>query len=53
MLEPWIIEEILKREQEQRERERQQQIELPIERTGDPGVQQAPSEERGVTIIDI
>jgi hypothetical protein len=60
MLDPWIIEEILKKEQERRrEGERGGRAELPIERhrgdTGERPVVTPPREdaERGVMIIDI
>lgn len=59
MLDPWIIEEILKKEEEKR-REQGMPAELPIERKRDtPGsdrpVVTPPREEgeRGVVIIDI
>lgn len=58
MLDPWIIEEILKKEDERRRESERQQVELPIERP-DPGprsVVTPPREqesERGVMIIDI
>lgn len=57
MLDPWIIEEILKKEQERRESE-QGRIELPIERhrpdLDRPAVTPPREEtERGVMIIDI
>jgi len=58
MLDPWIIEEILKKEEERR-REGERGRELPIERhrtdLGDrPAVTPAREEgERGVMIIDI
>lgn len=57
MLDPWIIEEILKREEEQRRREEQARIELPIERREErPVTSVTPREEtseRGVMVIDI
>lgn len=57
MLDPWIIDEILKREEEKR-REQDNRIELPLENPRPPtGPQPAhpapPEEERGVTVIDI
>ncbi len=57
MLDPWIIEEILKKEEEVR-REEQLPAELPLERhptTGTHSVVTPPREEteRGVMIIDI
>ncbi len=58
MLDPWIIEEILKKEEERR-REQERGVELPIERyrpdMGEkPAVTPAQDEsERGVMIIDI
>jgi hypothetical protein len=57
MLDPWIIEEILKKEQEQRRESERGRIELPIERHRDverPAVTPRREEtERGVMIIDI
>jgi hypothetical protein len=56
MLDPWIIEEILKKEQEQRRESERGRIELPIERHRDdrPAVTPPREEtERGVMIIDI
>jgi hypothetical protein len=58
MLDPWIIEEILKKEEELRRESERRPAELPIERhrdTGDRPVVTPPREEseRGVMIIDI
>jgi len=57
MLDPWIIEEILKKEHEQRRESELGRIELPIERRelDDRPVVTPPREEseRGVMIIDI
>ncbi|HEU4730220.1 MAG TPA: hypothetical protein VFT22_20125 [Kofleriaceae bacterium] len=57
MLDPWIIEEILKKEQEQRREGERGRAELPIERHRDvehPAVTPPREEtERGVMIIDI
>lgn len=58
MLDPWIIEEILKKEQEQRRDSERGRVELPVERhrsdPGGPAVTPAREEgERGVMIIDI
>ncbi|MFT3700518.1 MAG: hypothetical protein QM831_45660 [Kofleriaceae bacterium] len=58
MLDPWIIEEILKKEQEQRRDEERGRVELPVEpyREDDrPRVTppQPAEGERGVMIIDI
>jgi len=56
MLDPWIIEEILKKEEEQR-REQGKRIELPVEQERPrPQTQVTPpreESERGVMIIDI
>jgi hypothetical protein len=57
MLDPWIIEEILRREEEQRKRE-ERRIEIPLEsprREREPAVAPPASdrEERGVVVIDI
>lgn len=58
MLDPWIIEEILKKEDERRRESERAQVELPIERPdmGPRSVVTPPREqesERGVMIIDI
>lgn len=59
MLDPWIIEEILKKEEERRRESERTHIELPIERDRDNGprsIVTPPREqetERGVMIIDI
>lgn len=60
MLDPWIIEEILKKEEERRRESERARIELPIERpdrdTGPRSIVNPPREqegERGVMIIDI
>lgn len=58
MLDPWIIEEIIRREEESRRQQEQTRVELPLERphyhesdTSKP----TPSEdsERGVVVIDL
>jgi hypothetical protein len=57
MLDPWIIEEIIRREREEKQRD-DRRIELPLNpptyRDNDP-VQPAPAEDkdRGVVVIDI
>jgi hypothetical protein len=57
MLDPWIIEEILKREQEQRREDERGHAELPLvpyREDHPPAVQpQREESERGVMIIDI
>jgi hypothetical protein len=58
MLDPWIIEEILKKEQERRRESERGHVELPIERHRNdldrPAVTPPREEsERGVMIIDI
>ncbi len=59
MLDPWIIEEILKKEEERRREEERGRAELPVERYPDdrrhPTVTPPRQEEgeRGVMIIDI
>jgi hypothetical protein len=57
MLDPWIIEEILKKEEELRREQERGHAELPIER---PPMRERPTvtpaedkSERGVMIIDI
>ncbi len=58
MLDPWIIEEILRREEVKR-REQERRIEMPLEsprRDRDPAEANPPpqsGEQRGVVIIDI
>jgi hypothetical protein len=58
MLDPWIIEEILKKEEEARREQERGRAELPVppyRDTGDKTVVTPPREEaqRGVMIIDI
>lgn len=62
MLDPWIIEEILKREERAREEREQLRIEIPMDRpvdrparSGEITVVHPPAEEseRGVVVIDI
>lgn len=58
MLDPWIIEEILKKEEERRREEERGRVELPVDRgyrdTGrQPAVQPPEDKDRGVVIIDI
>lgn len=63
MLDPWIIEEIIRREREEQRRREQEErrIELPLQRPHDdssPGIKvPTPTpdhdHDRGVTVIDI
>ena len=60
MLDPWIIEEILKREEELRREQERNRIEIPLEgpprskESGDSPPARPPEEgQRGVMIIDI
>ncbi len=57
MLDPWIIEEILKKEEERRRESEQVRIELPIDRYHEqprPSVTpQRDENQRGVVVIDI
>jgi len=58
MLDPWIIEEIIRREREEQDRRREERrIELPLQtpRTQPEPVPTTPTGEhdRGVTVIDI
>jgi hypothetical protein len=58
MLDPWIIEEILKKEEEKRREQERGHAELPVPRHRDTGPRPTvtpPREEseRGVMIIDI
>ncbi len=58
MLDPWIIEEILKKEEERRRESERGRVELPVDKYRDTGerpvVTPAQDEsERGVMIIDI
>jgi len=57
MLDPWIIDEILRREEERREQERPR-VDMPLEspsryRDSDPRLPVPAPAERGVTVIDI
>ncbi len=55
MLDPWIIEEIRRREEEERQERQRPVIELPLERPPHPVPQGKPEdagEERGVVIVD-
>jgi hypothetical protein len=59
MLDPWIIEEILKKEEERRREQERGRVEVPVDTYRDseqPKVTPAPTQEeseRGVMIIDI
>jgi hypothetical protein len=59
MLDPWIIEEILKKEEERRREEERGRVEVPMDRYRDtdrrPSVTPPKEEggERGVVVIDI
>lgn len=57
MLDPWIIEEILKKEEERRREQERGRVELPIDtyRDHDKPTVTPPREEteRGVVVIDI
>ena len=56
MLDPWIIEEILKKEEERRREQERGRAEIPIpHRDERPRVNPAPADEgeRGVVVIDI
>ena len=58
MLDPWIIEEILRRENDRRREQERPRIEVPLEsprRDRDPAEANPPprGEERGVVVIDI
>ena len=60
MLNPWIIEEILKREQEQRQERERPRAEVPIDGPShyhdspeQPAVIHPPQSDRGVVIMDI
>lgn len=61
MLDPWIIEEILKKEEERRREEERGRVELPVDRwpgrpmsdTGERPAVQPEEPQRGVMIIDI
>ncbi len=55
MLDPWIIEEIRRREEEERQHREQPVLEIPMDlpvypNQGNPTPQ--PGEERGVVIVD-
>lgn len=58
MLDPWIIEEIRRREEERRRDQEAGRVELPLEspKYHDRGAPSAPAEEsggRGVVVIDM
>lgn len=55
MLDPWIIEEILKREDERRRDQERNRIQIPVDRPPPQYQDQPPSGEkdRGVIVIDI
>jgi len=57
MLDPWIIEEILRREDDHRRRdEPERRIELPLEQPHYQDAEKQPAterEDRGVVVIDI
>jgi len=59
MLDPWIIEEILKREEDRRREQERSRIEAPLERPRyrdtDPAMPAPAKDEggRGVVVIDI
>ncbi|MEJ7603877.1 MAG: hypothetical protein WKG01_38710 [Kofleriaceae bacterium] len=58
MLDPWIIEEILKKEENARREHERRPAELPLDRyrdTGERPVVKPPNDEgqRGVVVIDI
>jgi hypothetical protein len=58
MLDPWIIDEILRREDEKRQEQERGRIEAPLEsprgRDTEPRMPaKAPEQERGVVVIDI
>jgi hypothetical protein len=59
MLDPWIIEEILKKEEERRREEERGRVELPVVERGyrdsdrHPTVTPPEDKDRGVVIIDI
>lgn len=55
MLDPWIIEEIRRREEEEREHREQPVLEIPLEMPVYPnqgGTPVQPDVERGVVIVD-
>jgi hypothetical protein len=57
MLDPWIIEEIMRRESERRRDEERGRAELPLESplhyNDEPQTQEDDSADRGVVVIDI
>jgi hypothetical protein len=55
MLDPWIIEEIRRREEEERQERQRPVVELPLEQPPYPTPQGKPDDtrdERGVVIVD-
>ncbi len=56
MLDPWIIEEILRREDDRRREDSERRIELPLEQPHYQDAENKPAtekEDRGVVVIDI
>jgi len=58
MLDPWIIDEILRREEEKRREQERHPIEMPLDKPrpgSSPAIPAPPADEnqRGVVVIDI
>ena len=57
MLDPWIVEQIIRREEDRRRRQEETRVELPLEspryHEGDSSKPASEDSERGVTIIDL
>ncbi len=57
MLDPWIIEEILRREDDRRQEQPERRIELPLEQPHYQEAEKQPAtdndDRRGVVVIDI
>jgi len=56
MLDPWIIEEIIRREEDTKRRQEETRVELPLEgpRYHEPDKSKpAEDSDRGVTVIDL
>jgi hypothetical protein len=52
MLDPWIIEEIRRREEERQQQSERPCLEMPYEERPSYSPPEAPKEDRGVAIVD-
>ena len=55
MLDPWIIEEVRRREEEREQKEQGRRLEIPLESPfkDEPRAQPEEKSDRGVVVIDI